>query len=169
MDLIYAIFSSEPQAQRAIEKLVDSEFSASNIYVLMRTTEQHAKVQEVPVRTKTMVGPGVAIGATLGAIGGALVAVSGGLLAAGPLVALLQGAVSGAAAGSLAGTVGGLGYWRDKADFPKNELEAGAILVGVDADAQGQQQRASAALMAAGADAVHVRSWSEAREDVRQA
>lgn len=169
MDLIYSIFPTERQAQRAIKTLVNNEFSAANIYVLMRDPRQNDQVQDVPVRTKTLVGPGVAIGATLGAIGGALVAVSGGLLAAGPLVALFQGAVGGGAAGTLAGTVGGLGYWRDVADFPARELESGAILVGVDTDAQGQVHRAGKALLAAGADAVHVRPFSEAREDVRQA
>lgn len=169
MDLVYALFPDETQAQRAIQKLVENEFAASNIYVLMRGDAGTGKVEQVPVTTKTLVGPGVAIGAALGAAGGVLVALTGGLLAAGPIVALLQGATTGGAAGVLAGTLGGLGYWRDVAEFPAKAIESGAILVGVDPDAQGQTDRASRALKAAGADAVSIRSWSEAKADVRHA
>ncbi|HEU5076911.1 MAG TPA: general stress protein [Polyangiaceae bacterium] len=169
MDLIYALFSNETQAQKAIQKLVENEFAAANIYVLMRDDAASGKVEQVPVITKTMVGPGVAIGTALGAVGGVLVALTGGLLAAGPIVALLQGASAGGAAGVLAGTLGGLGYWRDMADFPSKHIESGAILVGVDASAQGQAERARAALKAAGADTVSQRTWSEAKADVRHA
>lgn len=169
MDLVYALFSSETQAQRAIEKLVENEFAASNIYVLMRDDAGTGKVEQVPVNTKTLVGPGVAIGAALGAVGGALVVLTGGLLAAGPIVALLQGVTSGGAAGVLAGTLGGLGYWRDVAEFPAKAIESGAILVGVDAGAQGQIDRATRALKAAGAGEVSLRSFSEAKADVRHA
>jgi hypothetical protein len=169
MDLIYALFPDETQAKRAIQALVDNEFAAANIHVLMKATTGSGKVKEVPVSTKNMVGPGVAIGAALGAVGGVLVALSGGLLAAGPIVALLQGAATGGAAGVLAGTLGGLGYWRDVADFPAHELESGAILVGVDPGAQGQATRAVKALKQAGAGVVSQRSWSEAKAAVRHA
>src|SRR5688572_4695328 len=124
MDLVYSLFSNETQAQRAIEKLVENEFAASNIYVLMRDDAGTGKVEQVPVNTKNLVGPGLAIGAALGAVGGALVALTGGLFAAGPIVALLQGATTGGAAGVLTGTLGGLGYWRDVADFPKKAIES---------------------------------------------
>jgi uncharacterized membrane protein len=167
--LVYAIFPNEEQAGRAVKELVEQEYSAANIVVLMRDGESDAPVQEVPVRTKTWVRPSIAIGATLGAVGGALVAVGGGLLAAGPLVAVLQGAAGGGAAGTIAGTVGGLGYWRDVIDFPERESNAGAILVGVDLPSQGQPERARDALKQAGATEVHVRSRSEATEEVRHA
>lgn len=167
--LVYAIYHGEEQADRAVSALVDREFAAHSIVVLMREPQQDSPVREVPVRTKTMVGPGILIGATLGAVGGALVAVGGGLLAAGPLVALLQGAASGGAAGTLAGTVGGLGYWRDVIDFPDTEHGAGAILVGVDINKQGQAAEARRALKEAGAAEVHVRPARQAAEEVRQA
>ena len=169
MNLIYALFSSETEAERAIQKLVENEFAADNIYVLMRDDAAPGKVEQVPVTTKNMVGPGVAIGAALGAVGGVLVALTGGLLAAGPLVALLQGATTGGAAGVLAGTLGGLGYWHDVAEFPHREIESGAILVGVDAAAQGQAERVTRALKQAGARTVSERPWAEAKADVRHA
>lgn len=167
--LVYAIFSNEQQAERAVKALVDEEFAAANIHVLMRDDSRRDHVRNVPVQTRTLVGPGVALGATLGAVGGALVALSGGLLAAGPLVALLQGAVSGGAAGTIVGTVGGLGYWRDVVDFPEEKLNMGGILVGVNSNAQGQADRARQALKAAGADEVEVRSLEGAKQAVRQA
>lgn len=169
MDLIYALFPDETQAKRAIHALVENEFAADNIYVLMKATTGSGKIKQVPVSTKNMVGPGVAIGAALGAIGGVLVALSGGILAAGPIVALLQGVTTGGAAGVLAGGLGGLGYWRDVADFPAHELESGAILVGVDPGHQGQAARAVRALKQAGAGLVSQRSWSEAKAAVRHA
>jgi len=168
MDLIYALYSSQAEAQQAIQKLVENEFAASNIYVLMRDDASPGKVEQVPVNTKNLVGPGIAIGAALGAMGGVVVALTGGLLAAGPVVALLQGATGGGAAGALAGTLGGLGYWRDVAEFPAKEIASGAILVGVDADAQGQAGRATRALQEAGADVVSLRSWTEAKAEVRR-
>ena len=169
MNLIYALFPDETQAKRAIEALVEEEFAAASIHVLMKDPLGTGKVKEVPVSTKTMVGPGVAIGAALGAVGGVLVALTGGIFAAGPIVALLQGVTTGGAAGVLAGTLGGLGYWRDVADFPAHEIESGAILVGVDAAAQGQVARATRALRRAGAQLVAERSWSEAKAAVRHA
>ena len=103
MNLIYALFSHESEAEQAIQKLVENEFAAANIYVLMRDDAAPGKVEQIPVNTKNMVGPGVAIGAALGAVGGVLVALTGGLLAAGPLVAVLQGGV--VKAGQLAGAL----------------------------------------------------------------
>ena len=167
--LVYAIFPNEEQADRAVKALVDEEFAAANIHVLMRDDTRSEHVRRVPVRTQTMVGPGIALGATLGAVGGALVAVSGGFLAAGPLVALLQGVVSGSAAGTIVGTVGGLGYWRDVVDFPKEKLDSGGILVGVNSNAQGQIERAQQALKAAGAEDVQHRSLAEAKQVVSHA
>jgi hypothetical protein len=166
--LVYAIYRDEKQAERAVKALVNEEFAAANIVVLMREGGPDSHVQEVPVQTKTLVGPGIALGATLGALGGALVAVGGGLWVAGPLVALLQGAASGGAAGTIVGTVGGLGYWRDVIDFPEHD-SVGAILVGVDAASQGQVPRARQALQAAGATEVHARPKPQATEEVRQA
>ncbi len=167
--LIFAIFNTESQAEKAVKALVKEEFSADNIHVLMRQPGAPGDVASATVRTKTLVGPGVAIGTTLGAIGGALVAVSGGFLAAGPLFALAQGVVTGGAAGSLAGTVGGLGYWHDVVEFPEHDLAHGAILVGVGLVAQGQTERARKALMAAGAERVQVRSLPEAMQTVSRA
>lgn len=163
--LVYSIFRKEKEAERAVKALVNEEFAAANIHVLVREAARTRSLKRAKVRTKTLVGPGIAIGASLGAVGGALVVASGGAAAA-PL-GVLYGAVSGGAAGTLAGTVGGLGYWRDVVEFP--ELEAGAFLVGVDLAAQGQAERARKALRSAGAAEVHTRSWQEAAEEVRQA
>lgn len=167
--LVYAIFGTEEQAERAVKALVDEEFAAANIHVLMRDDTRRDHVRSVKVETKTLIAPGVALGATLGAVGGALVAVGGGFLAAGPLVALLYGAVSGGAAGTIVGTLAGLGYWRDVVDFPAHSLDKGGILVGVNANAQGQIERARKALKAAGADHVELQSLAKAKRAVSQA
>lgn len=94
---------------------------------------------------------------------------SGGLLVAGPLIGVLQGAVGGGAAGLLAGFVGGLGYWHDAADFPHHKLRDGAVLVGVMTQDPQRIEAARTALTTVGAPEVHIRPRSEAMQEVQSA
>ena len=165
--LTYAIFDNEKQAARAVDALVENDFTMDDICVLLREGPEGAVVEEMPMEVKTEVGPGMVIGAAVGAVGGALVAVGSGLIAAGPLLALLQGAVGGGAAGMLTGFLAGLGYWHDAADFPHHKLKGEAVLVGIMSDRRDRIDVARKTLKAVGAKQVHVRTRRQAITEVK--
>jgi hypothetical protein len=165
--LAYAIFDTEKQAARAVDALVENDFTMRDICVLLREGPEGAAVEEMPMEVKTAVGPGMAIGAAVGAVGGALVAIGSGLVVAGPFLALLQGAVGGGAAGMLTGFLAGLGYWHDAADFPHHKLKQGAVLVGIMSEKRDRIDVARATLKAIGAKKVHVRKRRGAVAEVK--
>jgi hypothetical protein len=76
-----------------------------------------------------------------------------GLLAAGPVVAILAGLGAGAAAGGLTGALIGLGIPEHEAKFFNDAIERGGILVGVYAH-DDKKEVARKILDAAGADKV---------------
>jgi hypothetical protein len=81
---------------------------------------------------------GAVLGAALGAAGGVLLATGSGFLAAGPLLAALEAAVGGGAFGTIQGGFLGLLFARTKIDFGEDDLRAGHVLLGVNADTRGQ-------------------------------
>jgi hypothetical protein len=123
-------------------------------------------VQELEVGHKTAMVPGAALGAVFGAIGGAL-AVSGGLVLAGPVFLALEGMIAGGALGTVAGTLGGLGFWREEIAFPTHAFESGAVLLGVTVDAA-RVETASKALKRAGAEEIRLSSVQEARQKAQE-
>lgn len=158
MVFVHAVFNSERAAAKAVQELVNAEFSVHDISALMCT---RSGVQELEIGHKTGMGVGAVLGGVFGAIGGAL-AVSGGLVLAGPVFLALEGMVAGGAMGTLAGTLGGLGFWREEIDFPKAAFDSGAVLIGVDSDV-GRVERASEALKRAGANEIRQASKAEAQ------
>ena len=169
--LAYAIFDTHRRAAKAVDALVESDFSMKDLCVLCREGAEGTAIEELPVDIKTAVGPGMAIGAALGVVGGSLVALGGGLLTAGPLVTLLQGAVGGGAAGMLAGFVGGLGRIRETIEFPwhhHRRPERGAVLVGAMTVDRGRIATARRALLGVGAAEVHVRTRRQAGSELKR-
>lgn len=167
--LVYCIVDDERLAAKAIDALVNADFTRDEICVLLRPGPKGGHVEEIPLEVHTEVGHGMVIGSALGALGGALVAVaSGTLLAAGPLVAMFHGVVSGGAGGLLTGFVGGLGYWHDAADFPHKKLGEGAVLVGAVTTKPGRVEKARAALAAVGAQDIRVSSRHTAEHAVQR-
>jgi len=158
MVFVHAVFNTERAAAKAVQELVNAEFSVHDISALMCN---RSGVQELDIGHKTGVGVGAVLGGVFGAIGGAL-AVTGGLVLAGPMFLALEGMLAGGAMGTLAGTLGGLGFWREEIDFPKAAFENGAVLIGVNSDT-GRIEEASGALSRAGATDVRVTSKSEAQ------
>jgi hypothetical protein len=136
--LVTGIFTSRSSADHATEELMKSGFSAEDISLLMSET---TKGREFEVKSGTKAPEGVAAGATiggvLGAIAGGLAAVGSlaipglALVAAGPVIGALTGLGAGAAAGGLTGALVGLGIPEHEAKFYDNELREGGILVGV--------------------------------------
>ncbi len=158
MVFVHAVFNSERAAAKAVQELVNAEFSVHDISALMCKRDG---VQELDIGHKTGMGVGAVLGGVFGAIGGAL-AVSGGLVLAGPVFLALEGMVAGGAMGTLAGTLGGLGFWRDEIDFPRDAFENGAVLIGVNSD-DGRIDQAGEALKRAGATEIRQTTKGEAQ------
>jgi hypothetical protein len=154
----HAFYRDAERADAAVRALLDAHFASDAIGVLMVHGEE---VEELPMRHKTFVPHGVALGALLGAAAGAVTMSGIGLLAAGPLLLALQGAAAGTAIGSLGGALGGLGFWRDEVDFPSHAFHNGAVLVGVVANVE-RLEEAQRVLESAGADATYVSTKAEA-------
>ena len=166
--LVYAVFLDDKNAAKAVDELIESDFTRDHICVLLREGQEDPHVSEVPVDVKSKVAQGVAVGSALGAVGGALVATGGGLLVAGPLVALIQGAVGGSALGVFTGFVGGLGSMHVEFDKPHGDLPDEALLVGAMTDGEARIDAARRALERAGALNVRVKKRSEAVRDLER-
>lgn len=158
MVFVHAVFNTELRAARAVQELVNAKFPTEGISALM---VNRSGVEELEVSHKTAMGPGAALGAVFGAVGGAL-AVTGGLVLAGPVFLALEGVLAGGALGTVAGTLGGLGFWKDEVDFPKHAFENGAVLIGVNTE-DGRIEDARTALKSAGATEIRMTSKPEAR------
>jgi hypothetical protein len=159
MVFVHAVFSSESAAAKAVQELVNARFSAHEISALMC---QRSGVQELEIGHKTGMGVGAALGGVLGAVGGAL-AISGGLVLAGPVFLAVEGMVAGGVMGTLAGTLGGLGFWKEEIDFPKDAFDNGAVLIGVNCGDE-RIDEASEALQRAGATEIRRSTKPEAQK-----
>ncbi|HET6340268.1 MAG TPA: hypothetical protein VFG30_43970 [Polyangiales bacterium] len=159
MVFVHSVFHDEVAAAKAVQELVNAKFSGHDISALMINPNS---VQELEVGHKTGMGVGAVLGGVFGAIGGAL-AVSGGLVLAGPVFLALEGMLAGGAMGTLAGTLGGLGFWKEDVDFPKSAFENGAALVGVNVQDE-RVEDASAALRRAGSKEIRTSSKPEAQK-----
>lgn len=160
----HAFFRDGERASEAVRQLLEAHFGSDAIGVLMMRGDE---VHELPMKHKTFVPHGVALGAVLGAAAGAATMSGIGLLAAGPLLLALQGAAAGTAIGSVGGALGGLGFWRDEVDFPSDAFVNGAVLVGVVTN-PGRLDDARKVLAAAGADETYVSTKQEASKEVSQ-
>lgn len=158
---VYGIFWDEDSAAKAVDQLVNAHFPGDDVSALMH---EGPEVEELPVEEKTGAARGALIGAALGAIGGALLAPGAGLLAGGPLLVALKGAIAAGAAGAGFGAFGGLDYWHDEVDFVHHHLKRGAVIIGVETIPE-RQAAAEEALRAAGAEDVQARTKKQAVED----
>jgi hypothetical protein len=160
----HAFFKDAEHANAAVRALLDAHFHSEHIGVLM---VRGPEVEELPMRHKTFVPQGAAVGALFGAAAGALTLSGIGVLAVGPLFAALQGAAAGSAMGTLAGTLGGLGFWRDEVDFPSDAFQTGAVLVGVVTNL-GRTNDARRVLASVGAERTYLSTKAEAADAVRE-
>lgn len=152
MRQVTAICDDGTSANQAIEGLIEAGFTGDDISVLMVHEDS---VEEVDVGQQTAIPYTLPIGATAGAATGVAIALTGlipgiGILAVGPVLGALQGLAAGTVAGSFLGTLAGLGWWKTEADIPTDDLEEGAILVGISVP-EGRVHEAEDALRNAGA------------------
>jgi hypothetical protein len=143
----YALFRDEPSAAGAVRGLIQAQFATERIGALML---DESGVREVPMRHKTGMVQGVAIGTLLGATAGAFLLPGLGLIAIGGVFGAVEAATIGGATGTLAGAMGGMGFWKDEFDFPASAFERGGVLVGVLTSSE-RAPDAKAVLLAAGA------------------
>ncbi|HQR38457.1 MAG TPA: hypothetical protein PLF26_08640 [Blastocatellia bacterium] len=135
---VTGIVNDRMSAEFTVDRLVQAGFSMEDISVLMSTATRGREFGVID-STKAPEGAaaGAAIGGVLGAIAAGLVAVGIvaapglGLVAAGPLLALLAGAGAGGGAGGLIGGLVGTGLPEHEARLYSDKVEHGGILVGV--------------------------------------
>jgi hypothetical protein len=130
---VTGIYRSYDSAAHAVDQLVQVGISPDDISVLMTEETRALHFASEP---KTKAPEGAAVGGALGAIAGGLtalasLAVPGGIVVAGPILAALGGAGLGAVGGGVLGALLGLGIAEHEAQLYSEELGRGGILVAV--------------------------------------
>jgi hypothetical protein len=156
---VYCLTSSEPQANEILTHLRNLGFSASEISILLKSSDtRNISVKEDAVR-------GAAKGGIAGGILGALagltvltVPVLGPLVVAGPILSALGGATVGGVVGGLAGGSGALTRIgipeRDSARL-EQKLKDGAILIAVHTSDPARRDKALRVFKSSGADELY--------------
>lgn len=166
---VYAIATSEGQANQIVDSLTNSSFSANDISVLFPDKDSthefsHEKNTKAPEGGLTGAATGGVLGGALGllaGIGALAIPGVGPFIAAGPLLAALSGAAAGATVGGIAGGLIGLGIPELEAKRYENRLAEGNILISVLAVSGDDVTRAKKILDNAGAEDISVTSIGE--------
>ena len=159
---VLCIATSESQAIRIVDQLKASNFSNNDISVLFPDKtgtkdfahEQHTKA---PEGAATGGVTGGVLGGALGwlaGIGALAIPGVGPFIAAGPIMAALGGAAVGGAVGGIAGALVGLGIPEYEAKRYESMVKAGRALISVHSDNSDETRRAKEILEAAGAEGV---------------
>jgi hypothetical protein len=143
--IVSAVFQKADDAEKAYAKAVDLGYSDREITVLMsqqaRDRYYPSERVEIEHHTKALSGTGVggALGATVGALAGAIVALGTvvtipplGLVVAGPLALGLAGAGAGSITGGLIGALVGAGISEEHAKVYHTAIEKGGIVLAVE-------------------------------------
>jgi hypothetical protein len=151
-NLITGLFATEATAEAAVSQLKTMGYGQNEISIIMKDREAAADLaHETGSRTMEGVGKGAAIGGTIGAVLAGLLAVGTvtipgvGLLAAGPLAAMLAGAGAGGLTGGFLGWLTHAGIPADVAPYYERGLQAGGVVVAVAAH-PGDEARVQQAL-----------------------
>jgi hypothetical protein len=174
LDLLVGVFDSERQAEQLVERLIEDEFPADRISVLhkgggMGDDMLGISFDTTGERVRTWTGQGALWGGLLGLLAGAsglfVLPGLGALLAAGPIVELIGGAVAGSLLGSgaMAGAaaLSGLATALHHIGLPEDRLrelhqwiEEGKIVVILHLDPGGDLEQYLTQMKWAGADPV---------------
>jgi len=135
---VVAAFTDRLEAEAAVDDLEQSGFRKEDIgYVIrgsdvaaggMITDEEGTKDGRGAVAG---MATGAGLGAILGAAAGLLVPGVGPVIAGGVLMTAIGGAIAGTAVGGIFGAITGLGISEDEARFYENEFNTGKALVAV--------------------------------------
>lgn len=157
---VFCIASSRDQADRIVDQLKNSNFSSNDISVLFPdkgTTKDfaHEKSTKAPEGAIAGAGTGGVVGGALGwivGIGALAIPGVGPFIAAGPILAALGGAALGAAAGGIAGGLIGMGIPELEAKRYEGKVKEGNILLSVHTESSDEIERAEEIFTHAGAD-----------------
>jgi hypothetical protein len=156
---VIGIFNTPVQAERCLDRLRDLNFLPSDISVLVPDKEGvrdfvHEKATKAPEGATT----GATTGGVLGGIAGWLVGIGslaipgvGPFIAAGPIMAALGGAAIGAAAGGVTGGLIGMGIPEYEAKQYQSKVNQGGILVSVHSETAEEAARAKEVMEQCGA------------------
>lgn len=147
---VFCIATNETQANKIVERLQLSGFTASDISVLLPDSSGKGDFGHVK---STKASEGIATGATTGGLAGGAIGLLAGIgllaipglgpfIAAGPIMAALSGAAVGAATGGLVGGLIGLGIPEIEAKRYEDKLRKGNFLISAHATDDRQVDRA---------------------------
>jgi hypothetical protein len=147
---VFCIATSEFQAETIVNDLRSAGFADNDISVLFPDKtgtkdfahEQHTKAPEGAVTGASTLG---VVGGALGwlaGIGALAIPGLGPFIAAGPIMAALGGAAVGAAVGGIAGALVGMGIPEYEAKRYEGKIKAGNILISVHCENHQQTKRA---------------------------
>lgn len=157
---VFCIASSESQAIRIVDRLKASNFSNNDISVLLPDKsgtkdfahEQHTKAPEGAATGGVTGGVlGGALGWLVG-IGALAIPGVGPLIAAGPIMAALGGAAVGGAVGGITGALVGLGIPEYEAKRYEGKVRDGNVLISVHTEDSEEVKLAKEIFKQAGAD-----------------
>jgi hypothetical protein len=147
---VICIVDSQGQAEAIVDSLRSSGFSANDVSVLFpdkRGTRDfaHEKGTKAPEGAAAGAATGGLVGGALGwlaGIGALAIPGVGPLIAAGPIMAALGGAAVGAAGGGLAGALIGMGIPEYEAKQYAEKVRGGNFLISVHTEDGDQRDRA---------------------------
>jgi hypothetical protein len=181
---VFGIYSTRDGVERATDAMLKSEFTASDISVLLPENLQSAttgstvkdigteKATKAPEGAATGAGTGAVVGGTLGllaGIGALAIPGVGPLIAAGPIMAALAGIGVGGAVGGFTGALIGLGIPEYEAKKYEGRLQKGGILFSVHCDTSEQIKRAKEIMERTGAEDISSTGEASAKDDASRA
>jgi len=150
------------QAEHIIEALKLDGFSTDDISVLLPDRAgtrdfAHEKGTKAPEGAATGAGAGGLLGGALGwlsGVGALAIPGLGPFIAAGPILAALGGAAVGAAVGGFTGAIVGMGIPEYEARLYEGKLRDGNILISVHTESRDERGRAEAIFTQAHAESI---------------
>jgi len=169
---LFCISTSEFQAESIVNELKAAGFSDNDISVLFpdKTGSKdfaHEHHTKAPEGAATGAGTGGVLGGALGwlaGIGALAIPGVGPFIAAGPIMAALGGAAVGAAVGGIAGALIGMGIPEFEAKRYEGKIRAGNILISVHTESGEEAKRARLIFEQAGAQDISATSEAPIRE-----
>lgn len=157
---VFCIATTYPQAETIVDNLKLSGFLNNHISVLLPDNEgtrdfAHEKHTKAPEGAATGAGTGGVLGGVLGwlaGIGSLAIPGIGPFVAAGPIMAALGGAAVGATVGGLTGALVGLGIPEYEAKQYEGKLRQGNILISVHSENSTEADKAKKIFEKAGAE-----------------
>jgi hypothetical protein len=174
---VFCIATSHSQAEGIVNQLKVAGFSSNDISVLFpdkRGTKDFAHEQhtKAPEGAAAGAGTGGLLGGALGwlaGIGALAIPGVGPFIAAGPIMAALGGAAVGAAVGGITGALVGMGIPEYEAKRYEGKVKLGNILISVHTENSDEVDRAKTIFSTAGAHDIAAANEADVDEEVGSA